>query len=87
MIGLAAAVPSPHGPTCITTMNNSTSNLKPPVPERAVSCPNCGAPLYRWPRRLLMRLLPGSRHYRCYKCQRRYLQTLFGVTILLGTRS
>lgn len=41
--------------------------------------------MYRVPRSALMRLLVGSKRYRCLKCNKNYLQWLFGMLMGLGS--
>lgn len=53
--------------------------------RRAVSCPRCVSAMRRAPRNVLMRLFIGSKHYQCLKCNRNYLQWLFGLLIGLGS--
>lgn len=40
--------------------------------------------MHRVSRSVVMRLLVGSKRYRCPKCHQDYLKTLFGMLIGLG---
>jgi LSD1 subclass zinc finger protein len=41
--------------------------------EDIFNCPRCSATMDRISRHPLMRVLPGSKHYRCANCSKRYL--------------
>ena len=52
--------------------------------KTVVLCPRCSAQMVRLPRNFSMRLRVGSKHYKCFDCDGRYLKTLFGSLIKLS---
>lgn len=51
------------------------ADSRPEGPERTSSalCPRCERLMERIPRTLAMRLIPGSRRYRCHHCLKAFL--------------
>lgn len=59
----------------MTLQKTPHANSRPEGPGRKGSarCPRCGQSMERIPRTLSMRLMPGSRRYRCHHCLTAYL--------------